>query len=129
MKIGQIEGVHKTEAGFYDRHEVTSVFFDPSVVSAKQIYDRAKSQDVADNVYLRKEDIPTLGKEISNVKVFDLSGYRKAPSSDQKRQLRGTPLEKLKMTDFQRTKTNSFIRVNSSKALSYLTEEQQANLK
>jgi len=125
QRLGQIDGVHTTQAGFYDGHEVTSVMYDPMKISAESLYSRARQLKVADSVYLDASET----KLLKGAKVFNVSGYRVAPASDQKRQLLGTPLERVKMSDFQRTKVNSFYRTDTKKALSFLNKKQLSGLK
>ena len=105
-KIGALDGVKKTEAGFYDGREVTRVWFDADKISAQTLGNKAKSFGVANKTY-----------EVD--KTFK-SSYRKAPESDQKRQLRGTGIKTKDLNDFQATKVNAFIRSDRKKALQYL---------
>ena len=111
MKIGGIDGVTRTEAGFLDGNEVTLVDFDPAKISLADLTKKAKAVGVASQVFT------------------SLDSYRKAPASDQKRQLSGTPYAKLKLTPEQATKANAFVRTSPGKAQAVLTEEQIQSLK
>jgi hypothetical protein len=64
----------------------------------------------------------------ARLKVGAVSGYRPAPGSDQKKQLQGTAAEKLKLEGAQATKVNAWIRVDTNKALSFLTPSQRGRL-
>ncbi len=52
MKLGQIEGVVRTEAGFFKGREVTLVEYAPGQVSLEDIARRARQAAVADTVHL-----------------------------------------------------------------------------
>ena len=106
MKLGGLDGVKKTEAGFYDGREVTRVWFDSNKISEETLNKKARSFGVADRAY-----------EVDS--RFN-SSYRKAPESDQKRQLRGTGVNAKDLNDFQATKVNAFIRQDRARALKYL---------
>ncbi len=108
MKLGQIEGVSETEAGWIKGHEVTLVHFDPTKISFTALVKKAKKHKCANKVYA------------------DPKGYRPASKSDQKKQLQGTRFSHLKLTPQQATKVNAFARTDPKKAFGYLTPEQQA---
>ncbi|MCW0219188.1 MAG: thioredoxin family protein [Prosthecobacter sp.] len=125
MKIGQIEGVVKTEAGFYDGHEVTLVDYDPAKVAFDDLVKQASAAQCADGVYVTTEEQSELAKKVGHHRISQLgSSYRSAPASDQKKQLQGTSLATLPLTPEQATKANAFVRVQPAKALEYLTPEQ-----
>lgn len=105
MKIGGIDGVRRTEAGYLDGREVTLVDYDPAEVSLEELTRQARNKGVATGVYTDWE-----------------KGYRKAPESDQKRQLQGTRYAKLHLTPEQATRVNAFARTDAAKADSYLTD-------
>jgi hypothetical protein len=98
MTLGAIDGVVRTEAGFLDGHEVTLVDYDSEKISLSDLTKNAKAAGVADKTYT------------------SLNGYRKAPASDQKRQLQGTKYAKLNLTPEQATKVNAFVRTEPAKA-------------
>ena len=52
MKLGQIEGVVRTEAGFFKGREVTLVDHDPSRVSLEKLASQARQAGVADWIHL-----------------------------------------------------------------------------
>lgn len=121
MKIGAIEGVTRTEAGFLNGREVTLVEYNPAEISPAEIFKQAKSKGVATAAYL---DNPA---ELPGSKKLT-SAYRKAPASDQKKQIQGTLFQKLDLTPEQATKVNAYARTNPSKALTYLSPAQKKRL-
>lgn len=120
LKIGAIDGVTETEAGFIGGREVTMVKYNPKITNVSKILKKAKGEGVATAIYL---DDPT---KLAGSKK--LTNYRRAPQSDQKKQLQGTIFAKLKLTPEQATKVNSYARSNPRKALEYLTPEQIKSL-
>ena len=108
MKLGGIDGVKQTEAGFYNGREVTRVWYDENMINKESLISKAKQSGVADKVYT-----------VTDNKVFN-ADYRKAPASDQKRQLRGTKYENLELNPYQATKVNAFARKDQAKANSFL---------
>ena len=110
MKLGQIDGVTLTEAGWLGGREVTLVTYDPQVISESALRKQAQSLKCADKVF------------------SDLKGYRKARDSDQKRQLQGTKFAKLKLSPQQATKVNAWARVDAKKARRWLNAEQLKQL-
>jgi hypothetical protein len=127
MKLGQIEGVVRTEAGFFKGREVTLVEYAPERVSLEDLARRGRQAGVADSVHLDAgtERAPA---GVSNGAPLDKS-YRAAPADDQKKQIEGTPFSRLKLSPEQATKVNAFVREDSGKALGYLTPPQREQLK
>jgi Thioredoxin-like len=100
--LGGIDGVMRTEAGFLDGSEVTLVDYDPARIPLAELTREAKAAGVANKVFT------------------SLDGYRKAPESDQKRQLQGTRYARMKLTPEQATKVNAFVRISPEKADKFL---------
>jgi len=105
MKIGAMDGVVRTEAGFLNGNEVTLVDYEPGKVSLENLTRNAKAAGVATRVF------------------ESLDGYQKAPDSDQKRQLQSTKYAKLQLTPEQATKVNAFARTDPARADTYLSEK------
>ncbi|MEM6821369.1 MAG: VPGUxxT family thioredoxin-like (seleno)protein, type 2 [Verrucomicrobiota bacterium] len=122
MIYGGIDGVVSTEAGFLDGREVTLVDYDPKKVSLDRIVQEGRKNRVADKVYVQSQAQAGLAQGVPTGLLTPQ--YRKASESDQKRQLKGTPVAKLDLTPYQATKVNAWIRRDSGKALNYLTPEQ-----
>ena len=127
MKLGQIEGVVRTEAGFFKGREVTLVEYAPERVSIEDLARRGRQAGVADSVHLDAgtERAPA---GVSNGAPLDKS-YRGAPAGDQKKQIEGTPFSRLELSPEQATKVNAFVREDSGKALGYLMPTQREQLK
>ncbi len=104
MKIGAIDGVTRTEAGFLDGNEVTLVDYDPAKISLEDLTKKAKAEGVATQIFINPKD------------------YKKAPASDQKRQLQGTAYAKLALTPEQATKVNAFARKDPARAETFLVK-------
>ncbi len=129
MKLGQIDGVQRTEAGHFKGREVTLVDYDPSKVSLEKLAGAAKQAGVGDQIHL-SAGTARAGSSIAGVKVgapLDAT-YRAASVNDQKKQLEGTSYGGLTLTPEQATKVNAFARSNPAKAREWLTPEQRARL-
>ncbi len=121
MKIGAIDGVTRTEAGFFDGREVTLVEYDPARISPSDIFKKAKLEGVGTGAYLEDTSKLKGSKKLT-------SAYRAAPAGDQKKQIQGTAFQKLDLTPEQATKVNAYARTNPSKAVQFLTGEQRSQL-
>jgi hypothetical protein len=131
MKLGQIDGVLTTEAGFLDGHEVTLVTWDRTQLDFTILVKKTAAIDCARKIYpTTQADIAAAKKAGSKLEVvpFSENAYRRAPDSDQKKQLTGTPYAKLKLTPEQATKVNAFCRTDAKIAQAVLTPEQRAQL-
>ena len=127
MELGKINGVITTEAGFMAGREVTQVRYDPAVISLPQLITAAEKVECANTVYVPSAELGSA--KTTRLNVGTISGYRTAPASDQKKQIGGTAAERLLLSPAQATKVNSWSRNDPSKALSFLTPSQQAQLK
>ena len=105
-QLGKLEGVVTTEAGWLDGREVTLLTYDPKRIDLSKLKSKGAALRCADKVYSGRTA---------------LSGYRKARASDQKRQIKGTKLTKLALTNIQATKVNAYARSDFKEALSWLS--------
>ncbi len=105
MVLGGIDGVTRTEAGFLAGNEVTLVDYDPAQIALADLTRKARAAGVANRVFT------------------SLEGYRKAPESDQKRQLQGTRYARMKLTVEQATKVNAFVRTAPEQASGFAPVE------
>ena len=124
MRLGQIEGVERTEAGFFEGREVTLVEFDPQRLTLPDLVREAVARKCADRIYTRTAEDKTLAEGVvkdRHVGLLD-AGYRAAPTSDQKRQIHGTSAQGRALTPEQATKVNAFIRTDPVRAVSYLSD-------
>ena len=119
VKLGKINGVVSTEAGWLDGREVTLVKYHKETLSLKNLVKEAQKVDCAHSVYLPEgestKSLPT------RLKLGTLdNSYRTAQSSDQKKQLQGVLTETETLTEAQLTKLNAFIRTDRKSALKFL---------
>ena len=120
MKLGGIDGVVNTEAGFFDGREVTRVWYDPAALSLQKLVNEANRIDCANRVYfVEAKQQKTIQSGKLTTGVFKASGYRPAPAKDQKKQLQGTKWADRALTAYQRTKLNAFGRKDQKKAERY----------
>lgn len=133
-KLGSLDGVIATEAGFYDGHEVVVVKYDEEKIDLLSLVAEAEKFDCASAVYLPTSEDQALVKDktrLTNVKQFSFkNGYRKAPESDQKRQLSSNKakLRELGLSPMQWTKLNSS-RVSGGSVSNWLSPRQIGLLK
>lgn len=127
MELGKIDGVITTEAGFMAGREVTSVRYDPTIVSLHQLIKEAEKVQCANALWVPETDLEVA--KASRLSIGMISGYKTAPASDQKKQLEGTAAEKLTLSAAQATKVNAWIRSDAQKALAFLAPSQRAALR
>ena len=125
-ELGEVNGVVTTEAGFIDGREVTLVSYDPTVIALPELIRAAEKVQCAQVVFVSAAEKQALAP--LRLKVQELAGYKKAPASDQKRQIQGTPLAALPLRGMQATKVNAWIRTDQTRALSLLSPRQLAQL-
>ncbi len=125
MKLGSIDGVIRTESGWFDGREVVYVTYHTDKIGLAELLSKAEAIKCADSVYLASKDEQALAKSSSRLKVGKLTtNYRKAKVSDQLKQISGTKYAKLSLTPLQSTKVNSFVRIDVKKANNFLTPKQ-----
>ncbi len=127
-KLGSLDGVIATEAGFFDGHEVVVVKYDENKISLIDLVGAAEEFDCASAVYLPTAEDQQIVKDktrLRNVKRFSFkNGYRRAPQSDQKKQVsRIEKLGELGLTPMQWTKLNS-ARVSGDQVSDWLSPRQ-----
>ena len=127
MKLGQIEGVVRTEAGFIGGREVTLVEYASEQLALEELARRAKQAGVADLVHLEADAARSVAGVVAGPPLDQT--YRTAPASDQKKQIQGTPFAKLPLSAAQATKVNAFARQNPAKASEWLTPAQREQIK
>lgn len=128
MRLGAIDGVILTEAGWLDGREVTLVTYDKTKLKLASLIKQATAVRCADSVYVPSSQL-NVAKSYTSKRVSTLtSDYRAAKASDQKRQISGTRFAKLGLTPAQATKVNAYARTEPKLALNYLTEAQRKQL-
>ncbi|MEM7699423.1 MAG: VPGUxxT family thioredoxin-like (seleno)protein, type 2 [Verrucomicrobiota bacterium] len=127
-RLGAINGVLTTEAGWIGSREVTRVTFDRTKVSFAELVAKASALDCARSIYTTTDSDAEVASasRLSNGILTD--AYRIARESDQKRQIQGTLFAKLTLTPEQATKVNAFARTDPQRALSFLTDSQRREL-
>lgn len=128
-KLGKLEGVISTEAGWYDKREVTLLRYHTSLTDLDRLARQASQERCAQAVYV--EPGAFLDRKRFPVKVLDLQAYRTGSKSDQKKQINDW-LEKqqdLYLTPMQMTKLNSLIVDDKQEAISWLSPRQREKLK
>lgn len=113
-KLGSIEGVLSTRAGWYAGKEVVELHFDPTKVSLKKLIGEAKNFQCASNVYATSADDLTIAqKEVGKLALLKKGKVRDAKASDQKFALNRSPLRFLPLTSWQATKVNAALRLST----------------
>lgn len=129
QKLGGLNGVLTTEAGWVEHREVTKVTFDRAVLPFATLLAHATSYDCARKVFTTNNEDSAQADQ-SRLSTSDLTkSYRKAKSSDQKRQLSGTVFQKFDLTPVQATKINAVARTEPKEALKWLSPKQREQLK
>jgi len=128
LKLGKIEGVVATEAGWLDGREVTRVRYNSAQITFPELVQTAASYRCADKVYASTAaQRKSLGK--TRLKTGELtSDYRPASLNDQKKQIPGTVFASLPMNDMQATKVNAWARTDPKKAREWLSPRQLQQL-
>jgi len=117
MQLGQIEGVERTEAGYFEGREVTLVEFNSQRVALPDLVKAMLARQCADRIYtatpIDKSSAETVvaGRRVG---LLDAS-YRVAPASDQKKQIQGPSAQGRFLKPEQATKVNAFIRHRSGR--------------
>ena len=125
-QLGSIEGVVTTEAGFYQGREVTLVTYHQEQLALEDLIKEAAARRCAKSVYIESGSTPV--ESSLKVKQFDRSGYRRAPSSDQKKQIQRwlAAHEELQLSQVQLTKINALMPDGREAASSWLSPRQLA---
>lgn len=121
-KLGAIDGVITTEAGWIGGKEVTLLNYDESRISLPKLVREAEALDCAHSIFLPEQKDQKLAA--GRLQPLPLKDYRRAKESDQKKQLQGTSIAKIELTESQATKVNAWIRTDKAKALTFLSPQQ-----
>jgi hypothetical protein len=127
VRLGRIDGVITTEAGWIGAREVTLVRYRPDLVSLDALVESAVAAAVADRVFVATdEQLRRLGRNHRSLVDALPEAYRRASESDQKRQIQGTVLNRIDLTEMQRTKVNALAGSDPHRALTWLTPDQRS---
>lgn len=128
-KLGAIDGVVGTEAGWLQGREVTLVRFHKDRIAFEKLVKEAAKVDCARKVYAENNRDLDAAEQLKGVAAGLLGkSYRPASRSDQKKQIQRTPFEKLDLSPAQAAKVNAFARTDPKRAITYLTPAQRAEL-
>ncbi len=127
-QLGAIEGVVATEAGFYQGREVTVVTYHQEQLTLEQLIEEAVARGCANSVYVESGSAAV--ESSLKVMQFDRSGYRRAPASDQKKQIQRwlAAHEELQLSQMQLVKLNALMPDDREAAFSWLSPRQRAQL-
>ena len=118
-EIGQIDGVVATSAAFMGGHEVTSVWFDPAVVTLVSLTEQCVARGVASAVFADPAGIAELADGGYAAHPIDEPSHRVALGRDQKRQI-GSVVRRGDLSEAQLTKLNAFLPISRDLAAQYL---------
>lgn len=130
-RLGAIDGVMSTTAGWAGGLEVVQLTYDPSIVQYSKIVKTAQTFKCATKVFTHSDSQQKTAESLVGGRAVEFpGGSRKAKLSDQKYQLRTTAgVKSLPLTKFQSTKVNSFIRsANRDRVLDYISPRQRTLL-
>ena len=125
QKLGGIDGVIATEAGWLDGHEVTLVRYDKERLSLNSLAKQAAQVRCADKVYTAE------GRSLAGLRGGRLDkSYRTASASDQKKQISRWPAiaNVPGINEMQLTKINSLAPKNTEQAMQWLSPKQRTFL-
>ena len=127
-ELGSIAGVVATEAGFYRGREVTLVTYHSEKLALPDLIEEAADRECARTVYLDAKRMAVQSR--LKVKQFEPSDYRRAPASDQKKQLQRwlAGHQDLYLTMLQLTKLNSFLPDDPEAMFQWLSPRQLVQL-
>ena len=129
MRLGAIDGVVATEAGWLDGREVTLVTWHRDRTNLKELVKAAEQVRCAERVAVATQAELAQLPEKTRLRAGLLTDdYRPAQASDQKKQLSGTAFTGIRMTPMQAAKVNAWARVDIEKALAWLTPTQRREL-
>lgn len=132
-KLGSLDGVIATEAGFYDGREVVIVKYNDQAIELIDLVRAAEKFDCAHGIYLpdkRQQQQIVAQTRLKNISLFSFDdGYRRAPQSDQKRQIASNKtLKSMNLTPMQMTKINSSV-ISKDAISKWLSPRQIAQLR
>ncbi len=130
-ELGKIEGVISTEAGWLEGREVTLVNYHKDQLALPQLAEKAAEVKCAQKVFApTKQERQLLSSSSTRLVVGTLDDrYRKAKSSDQKKQIQRWDLSGVPgLTPMQLTKLNAFAPDDHQRALSWLSPRQRQAL-
>jgi len=106
--LGRIDGVISTKPGFMKGYEVVGVEYDPNVISYNKLLEYAKSEQVANHVFVKDRIQKNIaGIVVGKSSVSDIGNFR--PDSDPKHYLSQTIYRYVPMTGLQASRVNAAV--------------------
>ena len=114
-RLGSLDGVVQTRAGWYSGNEVVEVIFSPDVIRYQDLLKNAQKMNCASRVFAHTNSQLKIAKDrIGNQAKKINESARDAKDSDQKFALKRTPLQYLPLTPAQATKVNADLRLRKN---------------
>lgn len=108
-KLGAIDGVCDTVAGFLDGSEVVQVTFDPTVVSYQSLLASARQMQCATRVFTRSDEQQRLARAVAGDAARRTDEPVRVSARDTKYQIRRTPWAHVPMTPAQASRVNAAV--------------------
>ena len=127
-RLGAIDGVLSTEAGWLEGREVVKVRYDAKRAWVRRLVRAASDAKCAGKVWVGDETEAGQAREIVEAPVaVGFDGYRTAAEREQKYYLERSAYAGLELTEEQRTKVNAALRLGGDPGV-FLKREQLAQL-
>lgn len=129
-RLGALDGVTATRAGWLDGHEVVEVKFDPGQLPYSDLLSQARKMNCLSRAYVSTREQLSAAKAVLGDAGATLVSERAkdAKASDQLYYLKRSPLNQLELTPLQKTRVNAALRAGSDATL-WLTPSQKAAAK
>lgn len=118
-KLGAINGVLETEAGWLDGHEVVRLKYDSNAIQWPELIKKARAHGCANEIYA--SDKATLSQieedHRKRSQLYISKDYRTARGSDQKRHMQFSKLKHLSLNPVQKTKINAALSLKDNSAI------------
>lgn len=127
-KLGKIEGVVSTEAGWYDNREITLVHYHNNKIDLPDLVQQAEKERCAQAVYTNQDE--GLERSRFTIKGLHLDEYKVAAPTDQKKQIQQwlNRQSDLDLTPMQLMKINAYMPDDPEYAFKWLSPRQQQRL-
>ena len=128
-RLGSLNGVVQTRAGWLKGNEVVEIIYDQHVISYDELLKHAQKMSCASRVFAHTNDQLEVAENRVGKRAEIVNKLaRDANDSDQKFALKRTPLQYLPMTPLQATKINAELRLGG-KAEKWLSPRQLSLLR
>jgi hypothetical protein len=135
-KLGALEGVLRTRAGWVGENEVVEVEFDARIVAYADLLAKATELECATRIFTHNQDQMRVARKKHKDLALDLTtAMRPVEPTEQFHELRRTPLGHLALTQVQCTKLNAAVKFDEAGKATFepslehfLTKRQLADL-